>query len=83
MTLIAAAVAVAWAALLGAAYIARVTLRCGRRRAAAVVIAVYAGLGAAVLSWNGLDTAGILGVTGMLVPCLAAIGLIQLPRRVP
>ncbi len=73
MITIVMAIAIVWAALLGAAYISRVALRRSKQASAAFVVAIYAMLSAAVLSWYGLGSVGFLSVTGMLVPCLAAV----------
>ena len=83
MTIAALAIAIIWAGLLGTAYVARVILRRSMRSSVAMVIAAYAVLGTAILSWFGLSTVGLLSVTGMLVPCLAAFVTIRLyrPRR--
>ena len=80
MTTIALAIAVVWAALFGAAYVTRVLLTRSLRVSAATVIVVYVLLSTAVLSWYGLNSVGLLGITGMLVPCLAAVAALYLLR---
>ena len=83
MTTIVLAIAIVWAALLGAAYISRVMLRRSNRTSAAFVIAIYVLLSTAVLFRYGLNSVGFLSVTGMLVPCLAAVAAVYLYRLDP
>ncbi len=84
MLFIAAIVAAAWAGLLGAAYLARVTLRRSRIGSAGVVLLVYAGFGAASLVWLGPGQQGFLAAFGLLLPCAVALATViagPSPRR--
>ena len=81
ITAIATAIATAWAALLGTAYLARFRLGLSRPAATIAVVATYAILAALALAWFGLNANGALAAFGLLLPSAAAIGLILLPNR--
>ena len=75
------AVVVVWVLLFGAAYLARTVGGLSKRRSAAVVVVSYLGLSALALAWFGLNRTGLLSVSGMLLPCVAALGMISYPTR--
>lgn len=75
------AVVVAWVVLFGAAYLARTVGGLSRKRSVAVVMASYLGLSAFALAWFGLNRTGLLSLGGMLLPCVAALGMISYPTR--
>ena len=75
------AVIVVWVVLFGAAYLARMVGGLSKGRSAVVVIGGYLGLGALALAWFGLNRTGLLSVTGMLLPCIAALGMVAYPTR--
>ncbi len=70
------AVVVAWAVLFGAAYLSRMVGGLSKGRSGAVVMGSYLGLSALALAWFGLNRTGLLSLTGMLLPCVAALGMI-------
>lgn len=76
-----AAVVVVWVVLFGAAYLARVAGGLSKGRSAVVVVGSYLGLSALALSWFGLNRTGLLSVTGMLLPCAAALGMVAYPSK--
>ena len=76
-----AAIVVVWVVLFGAAYLARVAGGLSKKRSAAVVMGSYLGLSALALAWFGLNRTGLLSVSGMLLPCVAALGMIVYPTR--
>ncbi len=75
------AVVVVWVFLFGAAYLARMVGGLSKRRSAGVVVVSYLGLSALALAWFGLNRTGLLSVSGMLLPCVAALGMISYPTR--
>ena len=75
------AVVVVWVVLFGAAYLARKVGGLSKGRSAAVVMGSYLGLSALALAWLGLNRTGLLSVTGMLLPCAAALGMVAYPIR--
>ena len=76
-----AAVVVVWAVLFGAAYLARMVGGLSKKRSAAAVVGSYLGLSALALAWFGLNRTGLLSMTGMLLPCVAALGMIAYPAK--
>ena len=77
-------IAVVWAVLLGAAYLARVRLGLGRLPGAAAVAAAYLALCGLALAWFGVTQQGLLASAGMACPLLAALGVAlfaPVPRR--
>ena len=86
LLIVAVAIAVIWAVLIGAAALARLVFRLGRLPSCGLVLAAYLVLCAAVISWFGWSRSGLLGVSGMALPLLAGLGLAALgpgqrPRR--
>ena len=75
------AVVVVWVFLFGAAYLARTVGGLSKRRSVAVVVVSYLGLSAFSLAWFGLNRTGLLSVSGMLLPCVAALGTISYPTK--
>ena len=75
------AIVVVWVVLFGAAYLARMAGGLSKGRSAAIVIGSYLGLSALALAWFGLNRTGLLSVTGMLMPCVAALGMVAYPTR--
>lgn len=76
-----AAVVVVWVVLFGVAYLARMVGGLSKGRSAVAVVGGYLGLSALALAWFGLNRTGLLSVTGMLLPCVAALGMIAYPAR--
>lgn len=75
------AIVVVWVVLFGAAYLTRMVGGLSKGRSAAIVMGGYLGLSALALAWFGLNRTGLLSVTGMLLPCVAALGMIAYPVR--
>ena len=76
MAVVAGVIAAAWAILLGAAYLACAVLRLGRSGSVVVVATAYSICAAAALAWLGLGPAGVLGATGLLLPCAVALAVV-------
>ena len=76
MIFAAAAIAVAWSALLGAAYLTRFRLRLGRGSSLTVLAAIYAALGGTAFRILGGAWQGWAGMAGMLVPFAVACLLV-------
>ena len=81
MLFAAIAIVAVWVVLFGAAYLARRVGGLSKRRSAAIVMGSYLGLSALALAWFGLNRTGLLGVTGMLLPCVAGLGMVAYPTR--
>lgn len=75
------AIIVVWVVLFGTAYLARMVGGLSKGRSAAIVVGSYLGLSALALAWFGLNRTGLSGATGMLLPCVAALGMIAYPIR--
>ena len=76
MVVLAVAIAAAWAIMLGAAYLGRAILRLGRAKAIGLVAASYLLCAALTLVWFGFGLSGLLGITGLLLPCAMAFLLV-------
>ncbi len=81
MRIVACAIVVVWATLLGVAYLCRVRARLDRGPAVAIVTLCYGWLSALALLWLGWTWRGGVGVTGMLIPYAVATGTILVGRR--
>jgi hypothetical protein len=81
MSFVIIAIPVVWVVLFGAVYLARMVGGLSRGRSAAMVVGSYLGLSALALAWFGLNRTGLLSVIGMLLPCVAALGMIAYPAR--
>ena len=80
MVAVALVVGAAWACLLGCAYVCRAVAGFSKRRSFCVLGVAYAACAASALSWLGLTTAGVLGASGLLLPCgVAALLITALP----
>ena len=75
------AIVVVWVVLFGAAYLTRMVGGLSKERAAAIVVGSYLGLSALTLAWFGLNRTGLLSVIGMLLPCVAVLGMVAYPTR--
>ena len=80
MALVGVAIVVAWATLLGTAYLSRVRARLGWGSAVAIVTICYGGLSALALLWLGWTWQGGAGAFGMSLPYAVAVGLILVVR---
>lgn len=81
VTLVAAIIALVWAALLGTAYAARFVARWRTAASVAAVTACYLVVAGLALLWLGTGERGQLGVAGMLAPYGAALVLVWASRR--
>ena len=70
------AIIVVWMVLFGAAYLAQTVGGLSKGRSAVVVMSSYLGLAALALAWFGLNRTGLLAAAGMVLPCVAALGMI-------
>ena len=59
--------------MLGAAYLGRAVFRLGKAKVAGLVAASYLLCAALALTWFGLGASGLLGITGLLLPCAIAV----------
>ena len=73
MLIVSIAIAVAWSVMLGAAYLGRAILRLGKAKAAGLVAVAYVLCAVLTLSRLGIGMLGLLGITGLLLPCGAAL----------
>ena len=69
------AIAAAWALLMGAAYCARRAQGSSRTARVAIVACAYACCAVATLIWLGPGQAGLLGITGLLLPAAVALAI--------
>ena len=82
MVYVALSIVAVWGVLFTAAYLSRFSGGLSRTRSCIVVIAAYLVLGGLSLAWFGLDRTGLMGAFGMLLPFVAAIGMVLvLPLR--